>query len=134
MPAFRLSTRSVMGMRTVLVQAAMVSSVRPWPSLPMTTHTPPGQPDCAALSGWDWYSAAARQVMPFARSCATACGMAPASMTGMRTAAPMEARRVLGAHTLAQPSLSSTPSKPKAAALRSSVPTLPGSCTRSSAR
>ena len=42
MPAFRLSTRSVMGMRTVLVQAAMVSSVRPWPSLPMTTHTPPG--------------------------------------------------------------------------------------------
>ena len=68
------------------------------------------------------------------RRTATACGMAPASMTGMRTAAPMEARRVLGAHTLAQPSLSSTPSKPKAAALRSSVPTLPGSCTRSSAR
>ena len=29
MPAFRLSTRSVMGMRTVLLQAAMVSSVRP---------------------------------------------------------------------------------------------------------
>ena len=29
MPAFRLSTRSVMGMRTVPVQAAMVSSVRP---------------------------------------------------------------------------------------------------------
>ena len=28
-PAFRLSTRSVMGMRTVLLQAAMVSSVRP---------------------------------------------------------------------------------------------------------
>ena len=28
--------------RTVLVQAAMVSSVRPWPSLPMTTQTPPG--------------------------------------------------------------------------------------------
>ena len=41
---------------------------------------------------------------------------------------------VLVTHTLAQPSLSSTPSKPKAAALRSSVPTLPGSCTRSSAR
>ena len=29
MPAFRLSTRSVMGMRTVPLQAAMVSSVRP---------------------------------------------------------------------------------------------------------
>ncbi len=29
MPAFRLSTRSVIGMRTVLLQAAMVSSVRP---------------------------------------------------------------------------------------------------------
>ena len=42
MPAFRLSTRSVMGMRTVLLQAAMVSSVRPCPSLPMTTQTPPG--------------------------------------------------------------------------------------------
>ena len=42
MPAFRLSTRSVMGMRTVPLQAAMVSSVRPWPSLPMTTQTPPG--------------------------------------------------------------------------------------------
>jgi len=56
------------------------------------------------------------------------------SITGTRTAAPMEARRVLGANTLAQPSLSSTPSKPNAAAERSSVPTLPGSCTRSSAR
>ena len=42
MPAFRLSTRSVMGMRTVLVQAAIVASVRPCPSLPMTTQTPPG--------------------------------------------------------------------------------------------
>ena len=42
MPAFRLSTRSVMGMRTVPLQARMVSSVRPWPSLPMTTQTPPG--------------------------------------------------------------------------------------------
>ena len=42
-------------------------------------------------------SAAARQVMPFSRSRAMACGMAPVSMTGMRTAAPMEARRVLGA-------------------------------------
>ena len=38
MPAFRLSTRSVMGMRTVLVQAAMVSSVRPWPSPVSYTH------------------------------------------------------------------------------------------------
>ena len=97
MPAFRLSTRSVMGMRTVLLQAAMVSSVRPCPSLPMTTQTPPGYPAFAALRGWDWYSAAARQVMPFSRSRAMACGMAPVSMTGMRTAAPMEARRVLGA-------------------------------------
>ena len=42
MPAFRLSTRSVIGMRTVPSQAAMVASVRPWPSLPMTTQTPPG--------------------------------------------------------------------------------------------
>ena len=42
MPAFRLSTRSVMGMRTVPLQARMVSSVKPWPSLPMTTQTPPG--------------------------------------------------------------------------------------------
>ena len=63
-----------------------------------------------------------------------ASGIFPVSMTGMRTAAPMEARRVLGAQTLAQPSLSSTPSKPNAAAERSRVPTLPGSCTRSSAR
>ena len=63
-----------------------------------------------------------------------AAGIAPTSITGTRTAAPMEARRVLGANTLAQPSLSSTPSKPNAAAERSSVPTLPGSCTRSSAR
>ena len=54
MPAFRLSTRSVMGMRTVPVQAAMVSSVRPCPSLPMTTQTPSGQLDAAALRGWDW--------------------------------------------------------------------------------
>ena len=28
--------------RQVPLQAAMVSSVRPWPSLPMTTQTPPG--------------------------------------------------------------------------------------------
>ena len=34
----------------------------------------------------------------------------------------------------AQPGPSTTASKPNAAALRSSVPTLPGSCTRSSAR
>ena len=54
MPAFRLSTRSVMGMRTVPVQAAMVSFVRPCPSLPMTTQTPSGQLDAAALRGWDW--------------------------------------------------------------------------------
>ena len=40
-------------------------------------------------------------------------------ISGMRTAAPMEARRVLGAYTLAQPSLRITPSKPKAAAERS---------------
>ena len=49
MPAFRLSTRSVMGMRTVPLHAAMVSSVRPCPSLPMTTQIPPGQLDAAAL-------------------------------------------------------------------------------------
>ena len=72
--------------------------------------------------------------MFFARRAAMAAGIAPTSITGTRTAAPMEARRVLGANTLAQPSLSSTPSKPNAAAERSSVPTLPGSCTRSSAR
>ena len=35
--------------------------------------------------------------LAFSRSRAMACGMAPVSMTGMRTAAPMEARRVLGA-------------------------------------
>src|SRR5699024_783173 len=52
MPAFRLSTRSVMGMRTVRSQAAMVASVRPWPSLPMTTQTPPG-PALASPRGWE---------------------------------------------------------------------------------
>ena len=72
--------------------------------------------------------------MPCSRSDAMAAGMAPASMTGTRTAAPMEARRVLGAKGEAHPSLRITASKPKAAAERSRVPTLPGSCTRSSAR
>ena len=43
----------------------------------------------------DLYSAAARQVIPFARSWVMASGMAPASITGMRTAAPMEARRAV---------------------------------------
>ena len=46
----------------------------------------------------------------------------------------MDARSVLGAKGAAHPLESSTPSKPKAAALRSRVPTLPGSCTASSAR
>ena len=46
----------------------------------------------------------------------------------------MDARSVLGAKGAAHPLESSTPSKPKAAALRSRVPTLPGSCTASNAR
>ena len=50
---------------------------------------------------------------------------------GMRAAAPMLLRSVLGLHGEAQPSDSSTASKPNAAAERISVPTLPGSCTPS---
>ena len=52
--AFKLSTRSVIGMRTAMSQASTVLSVRPCPSLPMTTQTPSGQLDAAALRGWDW--------------------------------------------------------------------------------
>ena len=37
--AFKLSTRSVIGMRTAMSQASTVLSVRPCPSLPMTTHS-----------------------------------------------------------------------------------------------
>ena len=49
--AFKLSTRSVIGMRTAMSQASTVLSVRPCPSLPMTTHSPPGKSFPASSSG-----------------------------------------------------------------------------------
>ena len=50
-PAFRLSTRSVIGMRTAALQARTVGWLRPCPSLPMTTQTPPGKSVPASSSG-----------------------------------------------------------------------------------
>ena len=124
-----------MGMRTALLQARTVSSDRPCPSLPITVQRPPG-PGCTgcAPSSTLLYSAAASTSTPRSRSFCTACAMLPTSSTGMRAAAPMLLRSVLGLHGEAQPSDSSTASKPNAAAERISVPTLPGSCTRSKAR
>ena len=86
-----------MGMRTARPQAATAASVRPWPSLPMTTHSPPANSRPTVSSAAAFCSAAARQVTPRSRSARSAAGRSPVSNTGMRTAAPIEARSVRGA-------------------------------------
>mmetsp|Transcript_3217 Transcript_3217/g.19963 ORF Transcript_3217/g.19963 Transcript_3217/m.19963 type:complete len:228 (+) Transcript_3217:5420-6103(+) len=53
---------------------------------------------------------------------------------GNRKDAPRDARMAFSPNTSAHPSTRNAPSHPSAEAVRSSVPTFPGSCTRSKAR
>ena len=65
-------------------QASTVASVRPWPSLPMTTHSPPGKSFPASSSGRERYSAVASVVTPRARSFCSAAGKSSVCSVGSR--------------------------------------------------
>ena len=108
---------------------ASTCSVSPLPSLPMAMAQ-------RRRSSARTSSVSSRRAAPYSGSPAAVsrCRMAAASVhhTGMRNTAPMDERSVLTLYGSAQPVSSSTPSQPKASAVRSTVPTLPGSCTPSS--
>ena len=103
----------------------------PRPSLPMiTAHRP--RPACSSET------VSARRAVAYSgrpdRSNSAHSSSGPASHTGSRKQAPIEARTVLGPYGSAQPFTSRRPSAPRASAVRQMVPTFPGSCTPSSTR
>ena len=118
-----------MGRRSRCVASARTSSDTPRASLPITRATsPPGRP----LKKGSPSSCEDTTAQPCPASPRSAPAMSTRS-TGTRKAAPIEARSTLGENGSGQLMPISSASKAAASQVRHIVPTLPGSCTPSSA-
>ena len=123
---FRLSTRSVIGMRTRA--AARINGLlrRPCPSAAHHHAQSPCRRLGGACRGWDWYSAAARQHRPLLPQLGN--GSRTVHQPPSPTPAPPPHRGAGGswAQRARHTSLSRNAVKAKGSGRRSKVPTLPG--------
>ena len=120
-----------MGMRTVCAQRARAAPLSPLPSLP--TRMTARRRSASRISG-----VSSRRAEPARGSPASSARAWSSSReqfhAGSRNTAPMEDRTVLGFQRSAHPGRRNTPSASKASAVRTMVPTFPGSWTPSRAR
>eukprot|EP00963_Diacronema_lutheri_P008658 scaffold766_cov343-Pavlova_lutheri.AAC.21 len=131
------SSNPGMGMRTG-EKRRHASSRKPSPSLPSNKHSGrevrlERQRESLASASASGAASAAKASMSSASTSSNSSSNFPLRV-GRRRDAPREARMALSPNTSAQPSTRKAPSQPIADAVRTSVPTFPGSCTRSSAR
>ena len=132
MPA-AASGAAACGMRTAASAERTSSGGRPAPSLPTRSAAGPRQSASHGARLRTHPDDAAYTRTPATRSCASRIGVATPRRMGRRSAAPADARSALGPNGFAVPmppaEQAAAPVAPKASAVRTSAPTLPGSCT-----